>query len=88
MHLLATLGTATHKSLNHVYLLHFLSLSHYKSEVASLICQTHFNSIVVLPKANEWVGPSKLGEDPKTATDEITISIVNSPCRHPSTGPQ
>ena len=49
-HLLETLGFSTHKSLGHVYLLHFLSLNQYKSEVASLIHQTPLDMTVVLQK--------------------------------------
>ena len=56
-HLLETLGFSTHKSLDHVYLLHFLSLSQYKSEVASLIHQTPLDSIVVLQKLMNGLDP-------------------------------
>ena len=56
-HLLETLGFSTRKSLDHVHLMLFLSLSQYKPEVASLIHQTPLDLTVVLRKLMNGLDP-------------------------------
>ena len=82
------LGFTTRQSLDHVHLMSFLSLSQYKPEVASVIHQTPLDLTVVLQKLTNGLDLLNWEKTPKTATDEITIPMVNSPCRHLSTGPQ
>ena len=56
-HLLETLGFSTRKSLDHAYLMSFLSLSQYKPEVASPIHQTPLDPTVVLQKLTNGLDP-------------------------------